>query len=195
MALSPEAAGRPRVMVVGKDPLVTRTLTKLLELDEEVAVLGAAPSIGTAPITEMRPDVIILDEAGQSIQTAQAQDYLEQVAPATKLCLLEALGGMTLAEVLRTVKQLAPGGSSYQTPARHLQVVATTPERDALAALSERELEVVRLVAEGLSNKEISVRLSLSDKTVKNHISHILAKMNLTARTQVAVYAIRARLV
>ena len=61
--------------------------------------------------------------------------------------------------------------------------------------LSERELEVVRLVAEGLSNKEISARLSLSDKTVKNHISHILAKMNLTARTQVAVYAIRAGLV
>jgi len=195
MALSPEAAGRPRVMVVGKDPLVTRTLTKLLELDEEVAVLGAAPSIGTAPITEMRPDVIILDEAGQSIQTAQAQDYLEQVAPATKLCLLEALGGMTLAEVLRSVKQLAPGGSSYLAPARHLQVVATSAERDALAALSERELEVVRLVAEGLSNKEISARLSLSDKTVKNHISHILAKMNLTARTQVAVYAIRAGLV
>jgi two-component system response regulator DegU len=53
----------------------------------------------------------------------------------------------------------------------------------------------VRLVAEGLSNKEISSRLSLSDKTVKNHISHILAKMNLTARTQVAVYAIRAGLV
>ena len=195
MALSPEAAGRPRVMVVGKDPLVARTLTKLLELDEEVAVLGAAPSIGTAPITEMRPDVIILDEAGQSIQTAQAQDYLERVAPATRLCLLEALGGMTLAEVLRTVKQLAPGGSSYLAPARHLQVVATSVERDALAALSERELEVVRLVAEGLSNKEISARLSLSDKTVKNHISHILAKMNLTARTQVAVYAIRAGLV
>ncbi|HUZ49457.1 MAG TPA: response regulator transcription factor [Candidatus Dormibacteraeota bacterium] len=57
--------------------------------------------------------------------------------------------------------------------------------------LSERELEVVRLVSEGLSNKDISHRLGLSDKTVKNHISHILAKLNLTARTQVAVLAIR----
>ena len=64
-----------------------------------------------------------------------------------------------------------------------------------LKVLSDRELEVVRLVAEGLSNKEISARLSLSDKTVKNHISHILAKLNLSARTQVAVHALRAGIV
>jgi DNA-binding NarL/FixJ family response regulator len=61
--------------------------------------------------------------------------------------------------------------------------------------LSDRELQVVRLVAEGLSNKEISIRLKLSDKTVKNHISHILAKVQLTARTQVAVHALRAGIV
>lgn len=57
--------------------------------------------------------------------------------------------------------------------------------------LSDRELEVVHLIVEGLSNKEISGRLALSDKTVKNHISHILAKLSLTARTQVAVRALR----
>lgn len=57
--------------------------------------------------------------------------------------------------------------------------------------LSDRELEVVRLIVEGLSNKQISDRLALSDKTVKNHISHILAKLSLTARTQVAVRALR----
>ena len=62
-------------------------------------------------------------------------------------------------------------------------------------ALSDRELQVVRLVAEGLSNKQISIRLKLSDKTVKNHISHILAKLNLSARTQVAVHALRTGLV
>lgn len=59
------------------------------------------------------------------------------------------------------------------------------------ARLSERELEVVRLIVEGLSNKQISDRLALSDKTVKNHISHILAKLSLSARTQVAVRALR----
>lgn len=106
---------------------------------------------------------------------------------------IEDLRHLTLGEVLESVRHLAPVDASDRP--RHLHAVSVPPQRDALAALSERELEVVRLVAEGLSNKEISTRLSLSDKTVKNHISHILAKMNLTARTQVAVYAIRAGLV
>ncbi len=60
------------------------------------------------------------------------------------------------------------------------------------AALSGRELDVVRLLTEGLSNRQIGARLALSDKTVKNHISHILAKLHLSARTQVAIMALRA---
>ena len=190
MALSPEAAAA-RVLVVGKDPIVTRTLSKLLELDEGIEVLGEAPSIGTAPISELRPDLVILDEDGQSVETAHARDYLEEVSPQSNLCVLEALRDLTISEVLDTVRHMAPPQPASQTD-RHLRVVASPQERDALASLSERELQVVRLVAEGLSNKEISSRLTLSDKTVKNHISHILAKMSLTARTQVAVYAIRA---
>jgi len=99
------------------------------------------------------------------------------------------LRNMTLGEAIDTLKRLVP-----LTPREPLRSVQVSDGR-ALSTLSERELEVVRLVAEGLSNKEISSRLKLSDKTVKNHISHILAKMSLTARTQVAVYAIRAGLV
>jgi DNA-binding NarL/FixJ family response regulator len=61
--------------------------------------------------------------------------------------------------------------------------------------LSEREGEVVRLIAQGLSNKEIGVRLCLSEKTVKNHVSRILSKLNISARAQAVVYAIRMGLV
>jgi two-component system response regulator DevR len=192
MALSPEAAAR--VMVVGKDPLITHALSRLLELDEEISVIGEAPTIGTAPISELRPDVVVLDEARQTVSTATAQSYLADVAPDTKLCLLEALRALTVDDLLTRIRELAPA-PSQNSRHTHLQVVAIPSERDALSSLSERELDVVRLVAEGLSNKEMSGRLSLSDKTVKNHISHILAKMGLTARTQVAVYAIRAGLV
>lgn len=190
MALSQDAAAA-RILVVGKDPIITRTLCKLLELDEGIEVLGEAPSIGTAPISELRPEVVILDEDGQSVETAQARAYIKEVSPQSSLCILEALRDLTVSEVLETVRQLAPPHPAPQAD-RHLRVIASPEERDALASLSERELQVVRLVAEGLSNKEISSRLTLSDKTVKNHISHILAKMGLTARTQVAVYAIRA---
>lgn len=190
MALVHETAAA-RVMVVGKDPVVTRTLSKLLELDERIEVLGEAPSIGTAPISELRPDVVIFDEDGQSVESAQARNYIEEVSPESRLCALETLRDLKVSEVLETVRRLAPPHPAQQM-SRHLRVIPGPEERDALATLSERELQVVGLVAEGLSNKEISSRLALSDKTVKNHISHILAKMGLTARTQVAVYAIRA---
>jgi DNA-binding NarL/FixJ family response regulator len=60
--------------------------------------------------------------------------------------------------------------------------------------LSPRETDIVRLVASGLTNREISQRLGVSDKTVKNHISHIFAKLNVTTRTQVVVHAIRSGL-
>ena len=61
----------------------------------------------------------------------------------------------------------------------------------AFAALTEREIEVLRLVAEGLTNQEIAERLIISTRTVKAHVSHILAKLNLSDRTQAAVYAWR----
>jgi len=90
------------------------------------------------------------------------------------------------------VKSL-PAVATAALSTRHLRPLAGA--RDMRAALSDRELQVVKLVAEGLSNKQISIRLKLSDKTVKNHISHILAKLNLSARTQVAVHALRTGLV
>jgi two-component system response regulator DegU len=60
--------------------------------------------------------------------------------------------------------------------------------------LSERETDVIQLIAMGLSNKQISERLFLSEKTVKNHISRIFSKLNVTARTQAAIYAIKSGL-
>lgn len=109
---------------------------------------------------------------------------------------LETLRDVPLGQVLELIKDLA--ARSRGQIGRHLRVIsAESPAASSpmLKVLSDRELEVVRLVAEGLSNKEISARLSLSDKTVKNHISHILAKLNLSARTQVAVHALRAGIV
>ncbi len=182
MALVPQETAAARVLVVGKDPIITRTLSKLLGLDDRIEVLGEATTVETAPIAELRPDVVIVNEDPETVTGSPDGNY--------KVCALEELRDLTVNEVLQSVRQLAflPQIGDQ----RHLRAIPTPTERDALASLSERELQVVGLVAEGLSNKEISTRLALSDKTVKNHISHILAKMGLTARTQVAVYAIRA---
>jgi DNA-binding NarL/FixJ family response regulator len=76
---------------------------------------------------------------------------------------------------------------------RPIQVPAASSELKSV--LSAREITVVRQLCEGLTNKQISMRLGLSDKTVKNHVSHVLKKMKLSARTQVAIHALRAGLV
>jgi len=185
--MAPQETAAARVLVVGKNPLITRTLSKLLELDEGIEVVGEARSMACAPISQARPDVVILDEDESGASAANARSYVEEVSPHTTLCVLETLRDLTISELLATVRGLPASAAE-----RHLRPLPTHEQRKAFASLSERELQVVGLVAQGLSNKEISSRLALSDKTVKNHISHILAKMGLSARTQVAVHAIRA---
>jgi len=85
------------------------------------------------------------------------------------------------------------GRTNKRRPKRYLRSVPTVAG-NLDAVLSTRELQVVRLIAEGLSNKQIGANLELSDKTIKNHISHILGKLGLNARTQVAVLALRGGL-
>ena len=146
MAVSTDDAGN---VFSGPDAVISRTLSRLLDLERQIDTLGEASSLAAT------------------------------------------LRAMTIAEAIDTLKRMTP---QPPAPPPALKPVPG-PAVHAFLTLSDRELEVVRLVAEGLSNKEISGRLKLSDKTVKNHISHVLAKMNLTARTQVAVHAIRAGLV
>jgi len=182
MIAIPASAYRPKVQIVGRDQKLTEALARLMDLDTGLAV--AARTTTAAPVGSVRPDVLLYvdDAAG----VGSTLEYTRGASPSTVVCVLDALRDLTVTEFLNAVKAMAPMTS------RHLQPVpGVPPVRDMRALLSERELEVVRLVAEGLSNKEISSRLSLSDKTVKNHISHILAKLNLTARTQVAVMALR----
>jgi DNA-binding CsgD family transcriptional regulator len=140
---------------------------------------------------EAAPDVLAGTEPAisQTLGRLLALDeQIDVLGEASSLAV--TLRAMTIGEAIDTLKRMVPFVAA-SAPLKAMRA----PDGKALSTLSDRELEVVRLVAEGLSNKEISSRLKLSDKTVKNHISHILAKMNLTARTQVAVYAIRAGLV
>jgi two-component system NarL family response regulator len=100
-------------------------------------------------------------------------------------------------ELLRAIKTVA-GGQSYVDPRvaggllRRRSLNAGKPD---IMELSAREAEVLKLIAEGLANKQISARLHLSEKTVKNHVSRIFSKLNISARTQAAVHAIRAGIV
>ncbi|HKU81788.1 MAG TPA: response regulator transcription factor [Candidatus Tumulicola sp.] len=119
----------------------------------------------------------------------QAAQQILQSRPVL-VALLESpqMRDVTIGELMDVLSRFGSGNveQSLSAPAPGGAFGSEMRER-----LSDRELEVVRLIVEGLSNKQISDRLALSDKTVKNHISHILAKLSLTARTQVAVRALR----
>jgi DNA-binding NarL/FixJ family response regulator len=152
-----------------------------------VLVIDPEPSVRNAIAR-----LLSLDETLQVIGTAPslstaAENEADIVVDET---LLQEFKNLSVAEFVAMVRNLPVSPLKQR---RHLRPVGG--RREILAALSDREVEVVKLVAEGLSNKQISLRLKLSDKTVKNHISHILAKLNLSARTQVAVHAIRTGLV
>jgi DNA-binding NarL/FixJ family response regulator len=152
-----------------------------------VLVVGPDPSVRNAVAR-----LLSLDERLNVLGTvasiaAAAESAADVIVDETTLAELKAV---TIGDFIAMVRELPLAAS---LASRHLRPL--DGRRDMRAVLSDREMEVVKLVAEGLSNKQISLRLKLSDKTVKNHISHILAKMRLSARTQVAVHAIRAGLV
>jgi DNA-binding NarL/FixJ family response regulator len=165
MSLAAPTHDTTSVLLVGPDFAIRSAVARLLQLDPGISVVGTADAVD---LTHSVADVVI-DES-----------------------LLHDMRDVSIADFISTVKSLGAAPADV-SGARHLHAVPSASDLRDL--LSDRELQVVRLVAEGLSNKEISLRLGLSDKTVKNHISHILAKMQLTARTQVAVYALRAGIV
>jgi len=188
--MTPLSERRPtEVALVGRDSRTNSALHRVMSLDSGLRVshaMSAIAAIASGPA----PDVVLYtDESSGALGAAQRS---REAFPAATFCLLDAVADLTVQEFLHAVKAMA------QAPAAsHLRVVGAPMAAPVspLASLTHREIQVVRLVAEGLSNKEISSRLRLSDKTIKNHISHVLAKLHLKARTQLAILALRSGLV
>jgi|SRR5579872_4012315 len=205
-----------RVVLVESQVLFAKALSQVLAGDPEIEVVGDAATITAASLATRRPDVIIIDLDGQPMDFFEAMRHCREMAPRAHVLVLSLNGtaellqrclsagadgyvlkDVTPPELVRAVKTVATG-SSYVDPrvAGHVLRRRTfSPTRTTVSDLSGRETEIVRLIAGGLSNKEISSQLSVSEKTVKNHISRIFSKLNITARTQAAVHAIRTGLV
>jgi DNA-binding NarL/FixJ family response regulator len=163
-----------------------------------------------------RPDLIIIDIDGGNIDLNEAVSLSRTAAPNVKICALSMhlqpdvlqrclnagvdgyiVKDVTPSEFLRAIKSVV-AGETYVDPriaGRLLRRRSSNTRYPDPCDLSTRETEVVRLIVAGMSNKEISSNLHLSEKTIKNHISRIFTKFNCTARTQAAVYALRSGLV
>lgn len=206
-------AGRIRLFLLDDHEIVRRGLRDLFESEDDLEVVGdcgsAAEAIRITPA--VRPDVAILDARlpdGSGIDVCRA---IRSKNPEIKAIILtsydddEALfaaimagaSGYVLkqvrsADLVDTVRRVA-AGQSLLDPAVTARVLerlrAPEPEADELAALTEREREILTLIAEGLTNRQIGARLYLAEKTVKNYVSSLLAKLGLERRTQAAVLA------
>jgi DNA-binding NarL/FixJ family response regulator len=108
---------------------------------------------------------------------------------------LKGVGSKALAEILSNVA----AGESYVSPTLSARLLSdlllqpTTRKADPIQQLTSRETDILRLVAEGLSNKEVAARLSLQEKTVKHHMTRVLAKLNVRNRTEAALLMREAR--
>jgi two-component system NarL family response regulator len=201
-----------RVYVIEGQVLFAKALCQVFAQDRAFQIAGDAQSINEASIEKARPDVIVLDLDGTSATLVDGLERCRQAAPNARLCALTmrpapevmqrclAAGAdgyvvkdLTPSELLSAVRLIA-NGETYVDPrvaGGWLRRRSGNGRRADLNELSARETEVIRLIAEGLSNKEISARLNLSEKTIKNHISRIFSKLNIYARTQAAVHAIK----
>ena len=203
------------VLIVDDHAIVRQGLRTFLELQDDITVAGEAAN-GRAAVemaTQLKPDVILMDlvmpelDGISAIRQVRALGLPTQVIALTSFVedakVISAIQAGACSYVLKDIApdelvetvRAAHRGEARLHPdvARKLmnQVARPSTPPPAAADLTEREVEVVRLVAKGMSNKEIADALVISEKTVKTHMSSILGKLSLEDRTQLAIFALK----
>jgi DNA-binding NarL/FixJ family response regulator len=206
---------RLRVAIVQSQALFAIALAEILGADGDVEVISDHRTPDAERLAAENPHVIVIDLDGQPSDLATTLGTCTSAVPDGRICVLSMeLSSETMEdcmnhgagayivkdisppELLRAIKTVA-AGESYIDPrigGSLLRMRALNGGRRDPTALSTREEIVLRLIAEGLANKEIGRRLHLSEKTVKRHVTRIFSKLNISARSQAAVYAVRAGL-
>jgi DNA-binding NarL/FixJ family response regulator len=194
-------------------------LITFLELQDEIEVVGEASNGKEAVqrVQELEPDVVLMDLVMPVMDGLTAIKHIKQLRPSTEVIALTSFAddekvftairsgatGYLLKDVqpndlVKAVLAADRGEVQLHPEVAKLlmhEVVAPTKEVDSLDELTEREREVLGLLGLGMSNKEIAYKISVSEKTVKAHVSSILNKLNLPGRTHAALYASKRGLV
>ncbi|MET8996422.1 response regulator transcription factor [Amycolatopsis sp. NPDC004169] len=199
-----------RVLVVDDQRLVREGIASLLGIQPGIAVVGTAAT-GREAIERtlaLGPDVVLMDVRMPEMDGVDAVAVLRRRAPACRVVMLTTfddeeyvvqalragaagylLKDLPAAELAESVRLAHAGVTQLDdTAARHVAAALSAHPASA-EVLTSRETEVLRMVATGATNREIATRLYLSEGTVKNHISRILARLGLRDRTQAAIYA------
>jgi two-component system, NarL family, response regulator DevR len=211
MVDTPQLTRPIRVFLLDDHEIVRRGIADLLSSAPDIEVVGEASTVAQAlaRIPACRPDVAVLDarlpdgsgiDVCREVQSSHPETrcliltsydddeaLFAAVLAGASGYLLKQIRSSSLTDAIRTVAS----GQSLIDPlltGKLLERLRRPPEPDSrISGLTERELEILDLIADGLSNREIGQRLFLAEKTVKNYISGLLSKLNLQRRTQAAV--------
>lgn len=215
---SPSQLAPARVIIADDHDLARAGLRSIIESDRSLRVVGEANDgmEAVALCQALKPELALLDIYMPNMDGLAATRMIQQVSPSTRVVIITGqddpeyisrafkagaigylLKGATRRELLSTIGQaLHQEHASVATPPaltshvpQHARAGTFEPER-----LTPRERDVLRLVIEGLTNRQIAGRLSLSVGTVKIHVEHIIAKLGVADRTQAAVHAVERKL-
>ena len=205
-----------RVLIADDHPVVRHGMQMLLETQDNIEVIGLADNGQKA--VEMSetlvPDVVLMDLNMPNLNGIEATKQIRTVSPHTQVVVLTshhedsmvfpAIKAGALSYLLKSsdpddiidALTAAKNREARLHPRIAQQLMQeVTGQRPSLNALTVRELEVLKLIAQGMSNKAISAELDVGEKTVKTHVSNILSKLYLEDRTQAAIYALKQRVV
>ena len=204
-----------RILIADDHSVVRQGLKMFLALDPELEVIGEAENGAEAVrlAGELQPDVVLMDLLMPVMDGITAIENIRATLPDIEVLavtsVLEdtavirairagAIGYMlkdTQADELCRAIKAAAAGQVQLSPEAASRLLREVRAPESPEALTDRETDVLRLLARGLANKEIAQRLSIGEKTVKTHVSHILSKLGVASRTQAALYAARVGLV
>ncbi|MCU0238321.1 MAG: response regulator transcription factor [Pyrinomonadaceae bacterium] len=208
-----------KVLIVDDHSIVRQGVRIFLETQKDIEVVDEADSGENAIIffKENTVDVVLLDLMMSGIDGVETTRQIKQKSPNTNIIILTsfhddsyilpAIKAGALSYILKEVSsnelvdavRKAAENEAVIHPRLAVKIIQSMNEKpkqnEDFESLSQRETEVLKLIAEGLSNAKIGEKLFISEKTVKFHVSNILAKLQLADRTQVAVYAWRSGIV
>jgi two-component system NarL family response regulator len=218
----PKGGGEPiRVAVVDDQELFRRGLTMLLGVEDDIEVVGEAGDgiAATELAATTVPDVILMDVRMPKRSGIEACVAIKEIAPTARIIMLTVsdeeadlydavkngasgylLKDSSIDEVAQAIRVVADG-QSLISPSMAIklldefkQMSRSDRQQVPTPRLTDRELEVLKLVAQGLNNREIAKRLFISENTVKNHVRNILEKLQLHSRMEAVMYAVREKL-
>lgn len=210
-----------RVLVVDDQELFRRGLTMLLAQDVDIEVVGEAEDgvTGTELAISLVPDVVLLDVRMPRRSGVEACSAIKEGVPSAKIIMLTVsdeegdlyesvkngasgylLKDSSIEEVAQAVR-VVNEGQSLISPSMAVKLIdefkqmsKPNKERSTALKLTDRELEVLRMVAKGLNNREVAKELFISENTVKNHVRNILEKLQLHSRMEAVMYAMKEKL-